>query len=97
MQEKKITASKSKKVTLPVIPLRGLVVFPYMILHFDVGRKKSIAALEQAMVENQQVFLVTQKNIEVEEPSFEQLYQVGVIATVKQLLKLKSGIFLGLL
>ncbi len=91
MAETTVTTAKNKKVTLPVIPLRGLVVFPYMILHFDVGRKKSIAALEQAMIDNQQVFLVTQKNIEVEEPSFDQLYQMGVIATVKQLLKLPNG------
>ncbi len=91
MAEKQITTVKTKKMTLPVIPLRGLVVFPYMILHFDVGRKKSIAALEQAMVDNAQVFLVAQKNIETEEPKISELYTFGVVATVKQLLKLPNG------
>lgn len=91
MADKLIINAKSKKITLPVIPLRGLVVFPYMILHFDVARKKSIAALEHAMADNSQVFLVAQKNIETEEPKISELYTFGVVATVKQLLKLPNG------
>ncbi|MBQ2754694.1 MAG: LON peptidase substrate-binding domain-containing protein, partial [Clostridia bacterium] len=90
MAEKRII-SKTKKITLPLIPLRGLVVFPYMILHFDIARRKSIASLEKAMLENKQVFLVAQKNIETEQPTFEELHSFGVVANVKQLLKLPNG------
>ena len=91
MQEKQKTVSKVNKITLPVIPLRGLVVFPFMILHFDVGRKKSVMALERAMADNQKVFLTAQKDIEVEEPKGSDLYKFGVIASVKQLLKMPNG------
>ncbi len=80
-----------KKQTLPLIPVRGLVVFPYMILHFDVARKKSIAALEAAMANNQQVFLTAQKDINVENPSADDFYSVGTVAKVKQLLKLPQN------
>lgn len=91
MQEKQKTVSKVNKITLPVIPLRGLVVFPFMILHFDVGRKKSVMALERAMSDNQKVFLTAQKDIEVEDPKGSDLYKFGVIASVKQLLKMPNG------
>lgn len=91
MQEKQKTVSKVNKITLPVIPLRGLVVFPFMILHFDVGRKKSVMALERAMEDNQKVFLTAQKDIEVEDPKGSDLYKFGVIASVKQLLKMPNG------
>ncbi|NLJ41818.1 MAG: endopeptidase La [Clostridiales bacterium] len=73
---------------LPLLPLRGLTVFPYMVLHFDVGRQKSILALESAMVNNQEIFLVTQKDEEDEEPGEENLYSVGTVSKIKQLLKL---------
>ncbi|NLI60416.1 MAG: endopeptidase La [Clostridiales bacterium] len=73
---------------LPLLPLRGLTVFPYMVLHFDVGRQKSVAALENAMVNNQEIFLVTQKEPEIEEPDKNNLYQVGTVSRIKQLLKL---------
>jgi len=53
---------------LPLLPLRGLTIFPYMVLHFDVGRAKSIAALEAAMVNDQEIFLVTQKDTKIDEP-----------------------------
>ena len=68
--------AKKKTLTLPVLALRGLMVFPHMVLHFDVGRAKSVAALEQAMMANQQVFLVAQKDAEVEEPCVEDLCRV---------------------
>ncbi|WP_035172044.1 endopeptidase La [Caldanaerobius polysaccharolyticus] len=81
-----------KVKTIPLIPLRGLTVYPYMIVHFDVGRKKSILAIEEAMANDQVVFLVTQKNSEEEEPSIEDLYKIGTSAKVKQLLKLPGGV-----
>ena len=80
---------KSKKTLhLPMIPLRGLMVFPHMVLHFDVGRARSVAALEQAMMEDQQVFLVAQKDGETENPGVEDLCQVGTVASIKQVLNL---------
>lgn len=77
-----------KKQVLPLLPLRGLTVFPYMILHFDVGRVKSIKALEEAMINNQLIFLVTQKEAKNDAPNEEDIYNVGTISKVKQLLKL---------
>ncbi|AKL94079.1 ATP-dependent protease LonA [Clostridium aceticum] len=74
--------------TIPLIPLRGLNVFPYMVIHFDVGRERSINALEEAMVNDQLVFLVAQKEAEVNAPTLEDLYEVGTIAKIKQMLKL---------
>ena len=73
---------------MPLLPLRGLTVFPYMVLHFDVGRQKSIAALEDAMVNDQDIFLVTQKEPEIEEPDKDSLFKVGTVSKIKQLLKL---------
>ena len=73
---------------LPLIPLRGLMVFPHMVLHFDVGRAKSTAALEKAMVEDQKVFLVAQRDGNVEDPGLEDLCRVGTVALVKQVLNL---------
>ena len=78
---------------MPTVALRGLVVFPDMFIHFDVGREKSINALKQAMDTDQKIFLVTQKDISEDDPSFDGLYEIGVVANVKQVLKLpgKSG------
>ena len=73
---------------LPLIPLRGLMVFPHMVLHFDVGRQKSVAALEQAMMEDQRVFLVAQRDGETEDPGMEDLCRVGTVALIKQVLNL---------
>ncbi|GFZ31820.1 Lon protease [Clostridium zeae] len=73
---------------LPLIPLRGITIFPNMVIHFDVGREKSIAALEEAMLNNQQIFLATQKDAKIEEPVKEDIYEVGTLSTIKQLLKL---------
>lgn len=77
-----------KKQVLPVLPLRGLTVFPYMILHFDVGRAKSIKALEEAMINNQLIFLAAQKDAREDSPGEEEIFKVGTISKVKQLLKL---------
>ena len=79
---------KKPMLRLPLIPLRGLMVFPHMVLHFDVGRARSVAALEQAMVEDQQVFLVAQRDGDIEEPSTEDFCQVGTVAMIKQVLNL---------
>lgn len=72
---------------LPVLALRGLVIFPGMLLQFDVGRKKSILALSKAMEESQQVLLVAQKDLEDNEPSGEQIYRMGVVAQIKQVIR----------
>ena len=76
---------------LPVIPLRGMVIFPTMLLHFDVGREKSVSALENAMMTGQPVFLVTQKNAETDLPTREDLYEVGTVANIKQMLRLPGN------
>lgn len=73
---------------LPLLPLRGLSIFPYMVLHFDVGREKSIRALEEAMINDQLIFLVTQKDAHTDLPGSGDFYEVGTISKIKQLLKL---------
>ncbi len=76
---------------LPVIPLRGLVVFPDMVLHFDVGRKKSVSALKNAMQSNQKVFLVCQRDAAVDEPSIDEMYNIGVICSIKQMVRIPNS------
>jgi len=80
-----------EKQILPLLPLRGILVFPNMVLHLDVGRERSISALEQAMVEDNKILLVAQKDANVEEPTPDDIYTLGTIAHVKQLLKLPGG------
>ena len=75
---------EQKTETLPVIALRGLTVLPGMIIHFDISREKSIAALEKAMVGDQRIFLITQRQGETQNPEREDLFNVGCIAIVKQ-------------
>jgi ATP-dependent Lon protease len=84
MPEKK----RIKQHILPLLPLRGLTVFPYMILTFDVGRDKSIKALDEAMIHNQLIFLTAQKDAKNDAPEEDDIYRVGTISRVKQLLKL---------
>ena len=79
-----------KTSTLPVLPLRGLPVFPYMIIHFDVGRSKSISAIEECMIEDQLLVLLAQKDPEMETVAPDDLYSVGTIARVKQILKVSE-------
>ena len=79
---------KTQTIELPVLTLRGLMLFPNMVLHFDVGRKKSLAALEQGMMEQQKVFLVSQKNDETEDPEWKDLCKVGTVAEIKQVMNL---------
>lgn len=76
---------------LPLLPLRGILVFPYMVIHLDVGREKSVKAIEEAMIQNREIFLVTQKEAQTDEPEEDDIYQVGTVAEVKQLLKLPGG------
>jgi ATP-dependent Lon protease len=76
---------------IPLLPLRGLLVYPTMVLHLDVGREKSVKALEKAMVEDNLILLATQEEIHIDEPTEEQIYKVGTIASVKQMLKLPNG------
>ncbi len=80
---------KNKK--LPLIPLRGITVFPHMVIHFDVGRKKSINALEEAKEEDSFILLSTQKDIKIEEPDSDEFYRIGTVAKIKQMLKLPGG------
>ena len=79
-------------VHLPAIALRGLVVFPNNVVHFEVGRTKSIAAIEAAMHNNSSVFLVAQREMDVEEPALRDLYGYGVIAEIKQVLRVSEDI-----
>ena len=79
-------------ILLPLIPLRGITIFPNMIIHFDIGRERSIAALEEAMLNESKIFLVTQKDPEVEIPeSKDDMYSIGTICKIKQILKLPKG------
>ena len=78
-------------ITMPMIAMRGIVLFPNMILHFDVGRKKSIAALEEAMKGNRTVFLAAQKNVEEDEVIVDNVNKIGVVAEVRQVIKNNGG------
>jgi ATP-dependent Lon protease len=79
---------ENNRVILPLIPLRGITIFPYMVLHFDVGREKSIAALEEAMISKQKIFLATQRDARVEEPGLDDIFEMGTVCSIKQILKL---------
>ncbi|WP_156204725.1 endopeptidase La [Candidatus Syntrophocurvum alkaliphilum] len=74
-----------------MLPLRGVIVFPYTVIHLDVGRKKSINAIEEAMLDKKEIFLATQKEAQTDDPSIEDIYQVGTVAEIKQVLKMPGG------
>ncbi|MEB1807685.1 MAG: endopeptidase La [Bacillaceae bacterium] len=76
---------------IPLLPLRGLLVFPTMVLHLDVGREKSVNALEKVMLEDHEILLSTQKEISIDEPGEDEIYSIGTLAKVKQMLKLPNG------
>lgn len=80
-----------KRRTIPLLPLRGILVFPYMIIHLDVGREKSISALEEAMVQDRLIMLATQKDAQTDAPQPDDIFSVGTVAEIKQLLKLPGG------
>ena len=79
---------KKTNLTMPVLALRGLMVFPHMVLHFDVGRPKSVAALQEAMMNDQKIFLVAQKDVDDPDPTPENLCTVGTIANIRQVMNL---------
>ncbi|MEK3901301.1 endopeptidase La [Paenibacillus sp. FSL R7-0179] len=83
--------SKSKGRRFPLLPLRGLLVYPSMVLHLDVGREKSVRALEKAMVEDNLILLCSQSEVNIEEPGQEDIFRVGTVANVRQMLKLPNG------
>lgn len=90
MSEKVTVKVERHELHLPAIALRGLVVFPNNLVHFEVGRAKSIAAVEWAMANNSNVFLVTQKEMDTDEPAAEDMYAYGVVAEVKQVLRVSD-------
>lgn len=79
------------KKNVPLLPLRGLLVYPTMVLHLDVGREKSVQALEQAMMNDHMIFLATQREISIDEPGEEEIFKVGTYTKIKQMLKLPNG------
>ncbi|MDF9844063.1 MULTISPECIES: endopeptidase La [unclassified Paenibacillus] len=83
--------NKSKGRRFPLLPLRGLLVYPSMVLHLDVGREKSVRALEKAMVEDNLILLCSQSEVNIEEPGQEDIFRVGTVANVRQMLKLPNG------
>ena len=87
-EDKDTLRDNENEEIMPMIPLRGLSIFPYMVLHFDIGREKSISALEKAMMMNQTVFLSAQKNPDTELPTRDDFYRIGTIAKIKQMLRL---------
>lgn len=79
-------------ITMPAVALRGMTILPGMIAHFDISREKSLKAIEEAMRNDQRVFLVTQKDVEQENPGLDDLYQIGIIAEVRQVIKMQNNI-----
>lgn len=90
-REKNMNLERSERLEIPVLPLRDVVVYPHMVIPLFVGRDKSIRCLESAMDDNKQILLVAQKEAATDEPSIEDLYDVGTVATILQLLKLPDG------
>ena len=79
-------------MTVPAVALRGMTILPGMIAHFDISRERSIKAVERAMVENQEIFLVTQRNVEEDNPTQEDLFKIGILAEIKQVIRLQNNI-----
>lgn len=77
---------------MPVVPMRGMVLFPHMTLNFDAARDMSVKALEAAMTDNSVIFLAAQKDINTEKPSFEDIYEIGTVAIIKQIMRMPGGI-----
>jgi ATP-dependent Lon protease len=90
-QDKLSDVINDQMQVMPVLPLRDVVVYPFMVIPLFVGREKSIQALEKAMDESKQILLVAQKNASQDEPEIEDLYRIGTIANILQLLKLPDG------
>ena len=86
------TTLDDKIITIPAVALRGMTILPGMVAHFDVSRGRSIRAIEEAMMEKQEIFLVTQRDVEDDDPQIEDLYHIGIIARIKQVIKMQNGI-----
>ena len=89
--QKHLLAEQQDHQLIPVLPLRDVVVYPHMVIPLFVGREKSILALEAAMADNKKILLLAQKNAEVDDPAQEDLYQIGTLSTILQMLKLPDG------
>lgn len=83
--------AKSDTITIPLLPLRGLLVYPTMVIHLDVGRQKSIQALEKVMMGDQHIFLAAQKEVSLDQPTEDDIYKIGTFSKIKQMLKLPNG------
>ena len=77
---------------LPLIALRGMTILPYMVIHFDVSRKKSIKAVDTAMKNGQMIFLTTQKSADIMEPSMDDVYDYGTISEIKQIVRMPQNL-----
>lgn len=86
------SSTRPQQQTLPLLPLRGMIVFPYIVNPLDVGREKSISAIEEAMINDRQIVLMAQKEARVNDPSIDQIYNIGTVAEIKQLIKLPEAI-----
>ena len=80
-----------ERYKLALLPLRGVLVFPNMVLHLDVGRERSVTALDKAMVGDNRILLVAQKDARIDEPVEEDLYTIGTVADIRQMIKLPGG------
>ena len=78
--------------SLPMVALRGMTIMPEMVVHFDVSRERSVAAIQEAMAEEQKIFLTAQKSIDTEDPKMEDVYEIGTVGTIKQIMKLPKHI-----
>ena len=78
--------------SMPMVALRGMTILPEMVVHFDVSRDRSIAAVQEAMVEEQKIFLTAQKSVDTENPGIEDVYEIGTVGTIKQIIKLPKHI-----
>ena len=83
---------ETKPRLMPLLPLRGMLVFPGMIINLDVGRDKSVAALEECLAHGRQIMLSVQKDVEVEDPKREDVYEIGTVCQVQHVTKLNNGI-----
>jgi ATP-dependent Lon protease len=86
-----LNTKKTESLELPLLPLRGVIVFPNMVIHLDVGRERSVHAIDEAMTGDRKIFLVMQKEAQTDEPGLDDIYHTGTIAEIKQLLKLPGG------
>ena len=79
-------------MNMPAVALRGLTILPGMIAHFDISRERSLRAVEEAMEQDQKIYLVTQRNVDSEDPTQEDLYQMGIVADIKQVVRLQNDV-----